>query len=559
MSDSELESLHRQLRRAEFTQEMLATILRLERPWRKLRTSDPLAYVQGRCVAAEVLDYFGWYDRAEEALEDEDVEALDDLFVSSFSPEGLSPSARQLWKRRIWLAAAKAQVHYRRDDYGSTDTTLRTSEEALDRLNPFRDQHFGTRAHLAHFRGQLERQRGEYVKASRFFEAACIWATKQFTSGTPCAEIREPVRRERSLGETDQPRMNEAIALANWTIGKSITLGLGWIAMTTGRLTAAETLLHVGYAQLRGTGDYVHRAYAVLLLGTVERARSRAGQEGIDSAILKMNDAKNVLKGHPFELRCGYELAQAYLRQGDLKAARGEIHETLTSLAQSSRREDRWRCNALVVHSRIERAAGDYSEAARLATLAGDLAWPPGSRPRSGARPRYPDGWVEAEIARGEACVQATGGTAEVRREQLAMALSAFRNARGWIEDNPKTLAVVHLHLAGALHRLNRRSEAREAQAEASKHLSQVEHGFVAELAERVANELGKGEAFFIPHDLRWFNPETSRYQGVSADELVRRLQSFIARRDRELEVEDPARHRELRLNTRTRARWEKR
>jgi tetratricopeptide (TPR) repeat protein len=304
-----LEQVHDQIRRGDFDRRVVRTVRTCNPLWQAL--PDERLRLKGASVSFEVAEYFGHYDEATRYLEQEGpraVECLRDLVDGARISE---EEIRILHKRRIWVAMAYAGGLYRHEDYTKALEVLKGCTDAVRVLDPAGEDLFGTRARLAYSVGQVYRQLHRHEDARRRFEDAVFFANRRFTVKTAYADL--PGCAARSVdGRRDfvQDRM-----LAHWTIGKSMALGLGWIAYTTGALSSANMLISAGYALLRPTRDGVHRAYATLLLGAVRRARAGDDVEQLQRAITLMEDAAEGLARHPtYTLHASYELALAYCR-----------------------------------------------------------------------------------------------------------------------------------------------------------------------------------------------------------------------------------------------------
>jgi len=550
-----LEECHDALRRAQLDAALLESVRRFDKAWRGLKRHDYAAYLQGRCVVGETYDYFGEHAAAEEALAETDASALKKL-VSGGAPGG-SPAERLRWKREIWALAAKAQTHYRAEAFSSAQELLNLCGEAVDCLASGRKEFFGTRSRLDYARGQIQRQQASFPKARSWFSSSVAWSVKRFVGDTPFADISQPVSKRRALSKADQLAFDHARLLAAWTVGKTQALGLGWIDLTTGSLATSEMHLNAGYAMLRTTGDWIHRAYATLLIGVVQRARAGNNSDGLNKSIDLIQNAKDGLANHPFKLRACYELAQAHLRLGAVQAARKEIDEMMAGLppnTDAGSQKQRWRCNGLVVKSRIERAARNFPAAQAFAKEARELA---SQRDQRLDRGWHSEGWIEAQIAQGEV-LQDWAATEQGRRvERLTEALECFENARDYCRGNPKTLAVCHFHVARVLARLGDRVRARTAYAHGLTAATVVEHGFVMALAQEIGEEIKDDDCFFISSDLVFLDSTSGlTHHLTTADEAIMNLQSFLARRAEEIAGGKHKGSQRLAVDPRTQRKW---
>lgn len=487
-----LADLHRRLRRGDFGKDLLEVVRTSAKRWQSLPGED--SRLRAQYLVAEVLDYFGFYAEADEHLRDVGPAQRAIVRRKQFHRDA-DPS---ISKWRIWVSMAYATSLYRKASYSRALAVLGDCAGALKALDPSTTALFGTRARLAHLRGQALRQRHDYSAAERQFEAAVVFARRRFDLKTPSAEL-SPQHPSGELSLANPKDFERERLLAHWTIGKCLALGLGWIAYTTGRLSPAAMLLSAGYGLLRGTGDGVHRAYAKLLLGAVARAEAGDEEERLRDAIAVMRDAAQGLEEHPiFSLRASYELALAYSRLKDERPkARSEINRLKDGLGRthSLSVRARWTSAALVVESRVERLDGDLSRARQLASQAVSQA--------DAAGKSHTEVQAEALIALGETLLaQAVLAENSGRKTQGANcrqdAIDRFRGALSLARDNPKVLAVCNLHLARAYGQRGSLGEALEARAAAKAHEPSIDHGFVRKLAEEVDTEIEARRYFVI-------------------------------------------------------------
>jgi tetratricopeptide (TPR) repeat protein len=384
-------------------------------------------------------------------------------------------------------------VLYRRDDYASAQALLERCEAliALPDAPPL----LGTRARLSHALGQVFRQQHQYDKARDAFRTAMVQARLRFAANTRDAEQRQID--DPPFGASPD-RFEDHRLLCHWTVGKCLALGLGWIDYTTGQLSSASGLLSAGYALLRATGDVVHRAYATLLIGAVERARAGHDEAGLEAAITILRDGSSVLRAHPrFELRASFELALAYYRLPKYQQqAQEEIRILKTHFNSSpTARSARWHSAVLVIESRMMRRAQNYDGAVSRAQLAIRLA-----EKARGSAERPADVLAEASIAMAEAqLAQAESGVGDIEASHLRrLAISRLQRALSHGGDNAKIRAVCELHLAHAHRMAGAYLDAQLARARAAEWLRSVEHGFVKDLAQRVDHLMDDHVAFFL-------------------------------------------------------------
>ncbi len=480
----EMEAAHRRLRRSDFNVDLLRTVRENGERWAALPALEQ--QLKARHVEAEVLDYFGEYAEAAAkvtASGEAQVQPLREVIQNGWPGD---EAARTVIKRRLWVALAYATVFYRRGDY---DRALEIVD-VCDGSAAAGDAPalLGTRARLAHSRGQVYRQLQRYSDALSQFELATTLARERFAVKTPDAE--QTTISAQSFDFVATPAFDDHRLLAHATVGKCLALGTGWLEFSNGRLSSADLLMNAGYVLLRSTGDVVHRAYALLLIGAVRRARVGNDLNGLKAAIAIMEDGARVLSEHPqFTLHASYELLLAYCKHPAYKEKAQSHLRTLKGALGSgdtwrSKREARWSSLVSIVESRLRRLQADPDLKRSLA--AADAALRAARFAGSSAV------IAEAEIAIGEVrLAQGEPRLAEVRFEW------AIKHAT----PNPKILAAAHLHRARSLCRLGGMYRAHVARAEADTYIGQVEHGFIRDLASIVDAELRTAGFFF--KDLR--------------------------------------------------------
>jgi tetratricopeptide (TPR) repeat protein len=489
---AEMEAAHRRLRRSEFDSELLETVRKNGEKWAGLPSLEQR--LKACYVRAEVLDYFGDYDAAAAAVSSvgkAQLQPLNDVIRDGWPARDVKEML--VIKRRIWVGLAYGAVFYRQGDYQAARSLLDLCDGAAVARNAPRL--LGTRARLAYSRGQVYRQSQQFVDALRQFELATRLERERFREKTPEAEqasLSAP-----SFESVATPAFHDARLLAHAVVGKCLALGSGWIEFNSGRLSSADVLVNAGYVLLRSTGDVVHRAYAVLLIGAVKRARVGNQVDGLKRAIAIMEDADRVLSQHRiFALHSSYELLLAYAQHASYRArAYSRLGELKSNLVcgdrwQSkgepwrSKREARWYSQVAIVESRLRRLDAEpdlqRSEEAAAAAL------------RAAAFTQLPAAIAEAELAMGEV---------RLAQRNPQQAANRFEKAVAHATHNPKIVAAAYLHWARALCLAGSFEQAHVARAQADSWIHQVEHGFIQDLASSVDSELQK--AGLLVEDLR--------------------------------------------------------
>lgn len=477
----EMEAVHRNVRRGDFNRALLDTVRNSGARWEALPSLEQK--LKARYVEVEVLDYFGHYRESElrlGSLGEEQLQHLRDVVNSGWPLDNVG---RTVIKRRVWVALAYATVLYRKGEFDRVIDVLEMCVRAVAASGA--PQLLGTRARLAYSRGQVFRQTQRDAEASGQFELAADLARRRFADKTP--EVEQTTT---SIGSFDQmvtANFEDRRLLAHATVGKSLALGIGWIEFNQGRLASASFLLNAGYVLLRSTGDVVHRAYAMLLIGAVQRARAGNDLAGLSDAIAIMEDGDRVLSEHPmFTLHASYELLLAYYRHPQYHAAaNAQLEKLRAAVGQSgawrSRREARWASQMSVVESRFRRLQLDPD--LRRARKAAETAVTAATQAQS------PAIMAEAQIASGEVYL----AEGDARR-----AVTLFGRALDNVAGNPKVRSAAHLHMASALFRSGDIHGAYSARRDAALYVPLVEHGFIGQLAKRVDLELRESGAYFV-------------------------------------------------------------
>ncbi len=535
-----IDEAHERVRRGEFVGRedadprlLLTLVRRSQNQWRRAR---PLARnLKGIYVTAEVYDYFGEYEACAKLLPDRLADEQRSCLSSASEP-------LPVLKRRVWVLLACATSAYRKENYIFTRELLDVCRIAVDRLKQ-PGSLLGTSARLAYAYGQLLRQTHQYQESRREFENAIVFSRQRFVTKTPKGEF--PGRK--IFSRKDQKEFDRQRLLAAWTIGKTLALGTGYLSYTAGKLQEARALISAGLLLLRETGDSIHRAYSVLLLGAVDRAASSTEEE-LARAIELLRDGAKGLSEHPaFKARASFELAKALY---NVKGHRADAREGLAAaLGRPSRTEGatrrrsasrtaktdasgplgkspqlafsspRWKINALVVSSRLERleaddcsnedaakrrlhlqqAEADANSACELSSASSDAST---ATKYTQSENNYL--FAEASIAYGEALVARSQFVPEDERpRRLADAVKRFRDALRAATGNPKLEAVAHLHIARTLNTIGDASQAQQHLLLFTRVESAVEHGAVKKLAAHVREEFGQS-SFLTFDGSRW-------------------------------------------------------
>lgn len=486
---------HEQLRRGDYFPELHEAVQKYEKAWREFE--DEALWLEGRAVAAEVLDYFGDYAAAAACLPADDPR----FWKAKHSEEDSTPA---LEKRRIYLLIALAHSEYRHERLEPAGIYLNLAQSRLDQADPGKRKHLGTRARLAYSYGQLARNQQRFSDALAHFSACSYYASERLRARTPDLELTGPPTITASAASSPADAEAEARRArqrdndqryTTWVIGKSLAFGMGWVHHMMGNLTAARHAIGAGYSMLRGTGDWIHRAYAQMLMAATERAQFSDDPAAVDRALVRVREAEQGLRPHPtfggraaFEtaLTCWYakrphEALEALKRT---KSATGATDPGTIKTVRST-------CNGLVLESRAYRELGRETAARRASEDALKRA----------KTFKLVVPMVNALVNSAETDIYFAKDSQEPARHPLERAERRLKEALKLLADNPnpKMESSCMLHLARTLHKLDRQPEAEDMlDVWRLRYGTNVEHGFLKGLAADVTRELGYPEERFV-------------------------------------------------------------
>jgi tetratricopeptide (TPR) repeat protein len=435
-----------------------------------------LDYLRACVWTAEVFAYFGENDRLQALVREEGPVIYGSLLTASKLPLKQRPVARQ----KVWLAYYYGFWLYRQHKYNEALRVIQACEASLDIIQ---DEKvfpcYFTRARLLYCRGQVYRQLSELDSAQRCYECAIQLLYKRL----------EREKEIRSHDKRGQQRAVQEEIRANYEIAKCLALGIGWIQYTRGFLREARTNVLAALAILSPIPDVIHKAYATLLYGCIQRAGAGFDQQELQRAIATLEQPYQkfgVYNHATYRSRAAYELALAYLYRGKAEEMMGEsptesyrkaeayLDEVQLLSARSS--DDRWMCNALTVRSRLERFRKRFDVASTFAHQALNRATSTQQRPQI----------IEAYIVLGEARVESNDASAE----DCERAIQDFQNALEFVDRNPKCYGVCHLHLAHAYLKQKDLIRARDHFEKWEGVKDQVQQQVVQDIGKRVAQEL---------------------------------------------------------------------
>ncbi len=407
-------------------------------------------------------------------------------------------------KQCCWTLIHTATVHYRKDEYPEALTLLEgTVKQALDALERQRIEATkggdedreayrgfgvqGTQSRLWYGIGLIRRQKREEREARKAFNLAIKYAG-------PGVALR---RQE-----------GKSAAFYDYSIGKAIGLGLGWLSYAEARLLESLAELVAARRVLPGKGVRYISSYLNVIYSRALLSASVDDGEQVDEAVSTLELACQELEDHPLYLhRAKYALALALIKRYSVfSSEKREVAkdlfraDTIIQRAKQSewlRKEDRATlCNFLILESRIRRLQKDYDGAMEAANAASKVG-------------RFAD-FVKVDCA---ICV----GEAYFFRGDYQAATIQFESAYQMAENRSrKLLAACQLHLARTYLLTGNRPQAREHFLAWKDSGAGDENVFIQSLAADLAAQLND---FIVPNDV----------ESLTAQVHVNELQHWLA------------------------------
>jgi tetratricopeptide (TPR) repeat protein len=392
----------------------------------ELEPDEFLAALQLRSMAAEVLDYWGDFKRAEDFIAAPASLAKPLLArLRTEKPHQINDGERRLLRQHVWVLLHAGMVKYRNGDLDKASELFNICDHVCEDyvVGPV-DRAWGTRARIQYSIALIYRERSD-------FESARIGFTRSVENAY------------RSLEKQPQ----ELSKLTYVAIAKNLGLGLAYIHSAVGRPDLAFPLLLSAKSILQPLGEKLISASVDMIYANVLRGIPDDSQGTMDDIIGRLQRCYEIFKnsGHKlYQARATYYLGVAYLQR-----ARSDDAAALTDAAAkdlqraqifsdelyqySEQSEDRRSgLYLLVLKSRIQRKSGLLQEAEKSA---GDVI---GEVDKS-------DGiYVDALVARGEA---------RTRRGEFKRALEDFEESLKTTK-NPRIAALCLLHVSSLYARL---------------------------------------------------------------------------------------------------------
>jgi len=429
------------------------------------------------CVAtAEVFAYFDKNDYVRAIVGEEGPSIYGGLLAGFHPPR----EQRDLSRQKIWFLIYYGYGLYRQHRYQEALRVLDACEKFVEVL---RDEKafpcYFTRAKLLYCRGQVLRQLSRLDSARRCYKDAIQLIYKRL----------ERVKNMHSLHKYEHKQIVQEEIRANYEIAKCLALGVGWIEYTQGFLHEARTNVLTALAILSPIPDVIHKAYTQLLYGCIQRAAAGFNRSELQKAIDTVEEPYRKFGEYDhatYRSRAAYELALAYLYRGRAEEMNSNVPKESYDKAESYIDEvngfsvragdSRWMCNALILRSRLQRYRHNIDEAKALAQEALNRAISTEQRPQI----------IEAYIARGEAHTEAGNSSPESR----AQAVQDFEHALEFVDRNPKSYGICHLHLSNAYIKQKDAGRAREHFQKWESVKRQVQQQIVQDIGKKVSQEL---------------------------------------------------------------------
>ncbi len=398
---------------------------------------------------------------------------------------------RKFARQKVWVVLHYAHAcFYRSYEYGSALDAIGVCLEFVE--NRLKDDTsfpcFYSRARISAYRAAIQRQLGDWKGARLSYEESVYF-------------IHQRLAQERANAQAMPTRFRQEEIRASYEIAKTLALGIGYCQKAQGLLHDARVNVQTALVMLSPMRDVLRKAYAELLLSSIERAAAGFDMGRLTEVIKSLQEPRSRFAQYHhsiYQSRADYELALAHLCRGNALAAEdnGLANADYATAEDYIRRvlkfsmkagDWRWEAVAFIVLSRIARGRASIlvgAESTADIKAARDFAQQAIDR----ARKLEQDAALrlDSEVAAGEAFLAAENPS----DSDLYQALDHFEEALSRAGRNPILLGVSHLHLADAHLRNN---DLRKALA----HFDQwklvqesVDHGVVRAMANALAARL---------------------------------------------------------------------
>jgi Tetratricopeptide repeat len=313
-------------------------------------------------LLAELDDHYDRYKEASAILDLYERDVIDDLKrkwrTKKFKPKfGSRDDPRwQFFRQQLYFAWQRSIVQYRAGEVPESRELLNIAIGFAEAMDP------PPRA----LRTQLYYGAGKVSLHESNLNGAIKWYRKAITS----ASARYQAVLEAKLA--DREYNDHEMEAAQYSIAKTLALGLGHCFREQGRLEEAHTVVVAGQLLLGKSPDTDLTYYAVLLRGSIERgAAGEKNHELLRSAATTLKSCAKHFKARRGDVgfRWRYEHALLLMQQNDLAGAEREINEMLKR-ATPDPDHKKWIADGHIALSRIYRRQGKYRDAVTAANTA---------------------------------------------------------------------------------------------------------------------------------------------------------------------------------------------
>jgi tetratricopeptide (TPR) repeat protein len=480
-----------------------------------------LGYLWTLSWTADALEYCGDFETLRLLIREEGRALSGELYSLPTVPV----EQRRLARQKVWVVLRYAYACYYRDfEYRQAldliDLCGKFVEIRLkdDRAFPC----FYTRARIAAYRAAVLRQLSDLNGSRRCYEESLDFIYKRLA-----LEVEDP--------KNTPARIAQENTRASYEVAKILALGIGYCQKAQGLLHEAHVNVQTALVMLSPVRDVLRKAYAQLLLGSIERAEAGFDVKKLNEVIESLAAPRLAFLGYHHQRyvsRADYELALAYLYRArglqasgvavdaerDYAEAEDRIKRVL-SFSKTKAGDWRWEALSLVVRSRIARGrTAHLPDAQRKRDIKAAREYAQQALTRARDLDQDTLLRLDAELAAGEAMM----AFARATPEDLDKARMHFEEALSRAKNNPKLIGVVHLHLADVSLR-NR--DLRKALG----HFDQWElvresadHGVVREMAREVRRRIDEAKE-------TWFT--ASAHETLNHKQHDRRLREFLLNR----------------------------
>jgi tetratricopeptide (TPR) repeat protein len=445
-----------------------------------LREPSPYEYYQLRLatLVAEVAEYKGDYDLERRALMPYDriVKELEEMQDTNGSLDftGLSRAQHLLVRQKLYYLWQKSVWLYR---HGAINRSRVLLDVALDLATRLRPRSEALLTQLYYGAGKLAFHECKENDAIAMYRESLMSTSKRLDIA-------------RLTKKTKKAFMRDEIKAAQYSLAKTLALGLGQCLREQARLEEAHTQVVAGQLLLNLGADKQLSHYASLLLGSIERSMAGEGRtELLEHASEQITACAGYFKSHHGEVgrRSRLELALVRMQEKKLDEAKRMLEAMLnTDPAPPAK----WIAESNIGLSRIARRVKEHDEAVTFAREAVRAASALGlERIKRRAQVVFVLALYEA----------ATDGG--IRQHILKETLTELDRALSPTEPDIRTRANMLLTKARVLNARGDKALARRVFSEYETLSPLVQVGRINELAMTVANELEVMKDFRCPAD----------------------------------------------------------